>query len=301
MSRARAADLALVVTIGLFWGLNWPAVKFILGDLPPWTLRAIGLGCGTLILAALACLRGESLVPARGERLRLVVAGILTILGFNIFAAFGQLLTETSKAAIIAFTMPMWTALFSVLFLAEKLNAWRLASLCCGMLGLGVLIYDDFGAFLEAPLGPLIMLCAAISWAAGTIVLKSRQWTIAPVARTAWMMGCSALPAAIAALALEQPWRLDPPSSAVMLTLLYHIVFPMVVCHAAWITLVGRLPASVAAIGTLLVPIVGVLSASLLLGDPLTWEKLTALVLVLASIALTLSGPGMRTSEARGR
>jgi drug/metabolite transporter (DMT)-like permease len=60
----------------------------------------------------------------------------------------------------------------------------------------------------------------------------------------------------------------------------------MVICYALWTSLVGRLPASLAAIATLLAPFVGVASAVALLGEPLSWQKTLALALVLGSIAL---------------
>lgn len=296
MSRDRRAALSLVLVMGVFWGLNWPAVKFTLSEIPPWTLRALGFGIGAIFLAMLARRARQSLTPARSERARLIVAGLLSVFGFNVLSAFGQLLTATTKAAIIAFTMPMWAAVFSVLFLAESLNGARVGSLVLGMLGLLVLVHEDVAGFLYAPLGPLFMLGAAVSWAAGTVVLKSREWSLAPIARAAWLVGCSAPPAVVIALIVDRPWTLDLPTAPVLLTLAYHIVFPMVICHAAWVSLVGRLPASTAAIGTLLIPVVGVFSAGLLLGDALTWQVLTALALVLLSIALTFAWSAERSA-----
>jgi len=63
----------------------------------------------------------------------------------------------------------------------------------------------------------------------------------------------------------------------------------MVICYAAWSILVARLPASIAAMGTLLVPIIGVASAAAILGDTLSWQKLSALAFVLLSIGLTFA------------
>lgn len=289
MSELRAGQVALVATIGLFWGLNWPTIKFILGEVPPWTLRAAGFALGALLLALLAQGLGQKAIPPRGERLRLALAGLLTVFGFNCLTAFGQLLTETSRAAIIAFTMPMWAALLSALFLAERYTLMRLAALAAGMLGLLVLAYEDLGGFFQAPTGPLLILGAALSWAAGTVLLKSRTWSQPPVGRAAWLVGCSAPLALLLAGIVERPWALPLPSPPVLWVFAYHLVFPMVICHAAWVSLVAGLPASVAAMGTLLIPVVGVLSSALLLGEALTWQRIVALLLVLASIALTFT------------
>lgn len=289
VKQGRFGGIALVILIGLFWGLNWPAVKYILGEIPPWTLRAVGMSSGAVLLALLAIMLKQSLRLPRAERARLIVAGLLSILGFNVLTAFGQLHTQTSTAAIIAFTMPMWAAALSVLFLGERLNARRLGSLVLGMLGLALLVFEDVAGFIDRPLGPLFMLGAAISWAAGTVALKSRLWSIKPVAQAAWMLAVSSPPAILAAAAFEELGTFALPSAAVLAILAYHILFPMVICYVAWSIMVARLPASVAAMGTLLVPVVGVFSAALVLGDALSWQKLAALSLVLLSIVLTFA------------
>ena len=289
MNRILTIEFALVIALGVFWGLNWPSVKVLLTELSPWTLRSLGLGFGTIGLAALAIAMGQSLRPRREELMQLIVAGLLSILGFNMLTAFGQLLTETSSAVIVAFTMPMWAALFSVIFLSEAFSKERALALLVGMIGLAVLAYGDLAKFVDSPGGPLFMLGAALSWAAGTVVLKAREWSIGPIARATWMVGVSVPPTALGAFVAETPLAQPALSWPILWVLVYHIVFPMVVCHAVWVSLVGRLPASVAAIGSLLMPVVGVASSVVLLGDVATPAKLIALMLVLASVALTFA------------
>ncbi len=291
MTRVTGRELFLIAAIGLFWGLNWPAVKIILGEIPPWTLRAIGFSLGAAILAAIAVWRRETLRPAPREWCMIAVAGLLTVFGFNVLTAFGQLLTQTSKAAIIAFTMPVWASLFAYVFLAEAFTRYRALALIMGMAGLVLLSSEDIPAFTANPAGPLLMLGSAISWAAGTVLLKGTDWTLGPIARAAWMVGFSAVPAVAMALAIDSPAQLPWPSTTVLATLAYHVAFPMVACYVAWVLLVARLPAGVAAIGTLIIPVVGVLSAVVILGDPLTWQRLAALALVLASILLCVKEP----------
>ena len=290
--RVGLGEIALIVLIGLFWGLNWPAVKVLLGSFPPLTLRAIGFTLGALLLFALAKGRGERLALSRPETGPLILAGLLTVMGFNVLTAFGQLQTETGKAAIVAFTMPVWAALLAVPVLGERLTRGTVLALALGLAGLAVLLGGDLAGFRAAPFGPLIMLGAALSWAAGTVCLKARAWTCGPLARTAWMVAVSALPTLSLALLVEWPeegWSsLRAPPAGILAVLAYHVLFPVVFCYAAWSVLVQRLPAAVAAVATLLIPVVGVLSAALLLGDSLPPYKLAALVLVLSAIVFAL-------------
>ncbi len=291
-------ELALLVSIGLFWGLNWPAVRIILTEIPPFTIRMLGFGCAAVVLLGLARLRGERLLPAREEWGPLVLVALLSIFGFNILAAFGQLNTETSRAAIIAFTMPVWATLLSVAVLGDRLTWERAGALLLGMAGLALLLGEDLLDVTRSPLGSLLTLAAALSWAAGTVLLKRRTWSLPPLAMAGWMVAISAPPGALGALLIERPWTLDFPSAEVLLILGYHILFPMVWCHVAWVTLVARLPAPVAAIGTLMIPVVGVVSAILLLGEPPLPQKFVALALVVAAVALVLIVPGLKARRA---
>lgn len=291
MNRSKAIAALLVVTIGVLWGLNWPVVKFILGSLPPWTFRALAFLLGGVLLAIIARAAGERLTIPGSDRIALAFASLLTVFGFNLLTAFGQLLTETSKAAIIAFTMPMWAALLSAVFLAERLGLNRIVSLCMGMGGLAIMLLSDAAEYIDAPGGFIVMLGAAVSWAGGTVILKRHAWTIAPLARAAWLVGFSAIPAGAGALMLEQPWTLPLPAWPVLGVFTFHVIGPVAICYAAWTALIARLPASTAAIGTLLIPVVGVLSSSWLLGDELTLPKLAALAMIVTSVAFVLVRP----------
>ena len=291
MGRSQAVAASLVLTIGVLWGLNWPAVRTVLDWVPPWTFRGSAFLLGALILAAIARTAGESLHVPERDRAALLGASLLTVLGFNMLTAYGQLLTETSKAAIIAFTMPMWAAILSSIFLKERLGLNRLTSLCLGMGGLIVLLSSDGAEYIKRPAGFVVMLGAALSWAGGTVLLKGHAWSIGPLARSTWLVALTALPASVGALLLEQPWTLSLPPLHVIGVYVFHVVGPVAICYAAWTSLILRLPASTAAIGTLLIPVVGVLSSSLLIGDELTLAKLSALGLIVASVVVVFVRP----------
>ena len=278
--------MVTVALIGLFWGLNWPAVKFMLSEMPPVTIRAMAFPIAAFLLFLFARWRGLPLRPAKGEAVPMVLTGLLVIFGFNVLTVIGQMLTETSRAAIIAYTMPALTALLASVFLGERLGRRAGAALVIGMTGLAFLASEDFAALVAQPTGPAVMFCAALSWAAGNVALKARQWSLPPLSLTIWFFVASTIAAWPLVLVFEAPWQQSLPSLPVVATLIYHALGPMVVCYVLWTTLVGQVPATVAAIATLLAPVVGVLSSVWLLGDVFTWQKLIALVLVLVSIVL---------------
>lgn len=278
----------MVLLMGVLWGLNWPAVKFMLTELPPVTIRALAFPSAALLLALIVKASGQRLLPPRRELPWIALASLFLIFGFNMLSTFAQVYTDASKAAIIAYTMPAITAVLAVLFLGERLN-WRLvAAIAVGMAGLAVLASRNFAALVNDPAGPAIMFAGAFSWAVGNIVLKLRAWTLGPMALAAWFFVIASVLAWPLVFAFEPPADQHIPSLPVLLTLAYHILGPMVVCYLLWTVLLGRLPATVAAISTLTAPVVGVLSSVALLGEPLSWQIVVALACIVLSIAMTL-------------
>ena len=282
--------LLTVALIGMFWGLNWPAVKYLLTEVPPFTIRAVALSSAAIVLAIYTRALGYRLWPPVREIPWMALTGLLTIFGFNVLVALGQELTETSKAAIIAYTMPALTAVFSVVFLGTRLSGPVILALIVGMAGIGVLAAENIGYLIANPLGPGIMVTSAIVWALGTVAMKAGAFSLPPLPLTVWFLGVSGAACWPFVAVLE--WeRLAWPSTGVAAVWAWHALLPMVLGYALWTRLVGQVPAPVAAIATLLAPVVGVSSSMLLLGDPVTWHKIAALGLILGSILLTFWRP----------
>lgn len=286
--RASSTSIFFVILMGVLWGLNWPAVKFMLTGLPPMTIRAAAFSFAALVLAGIVKGMGRRLFPPASEVLPMVLASFFVIFGFNILSTFAQVYTDASKAAIIAYTMPAITAVLAVIFLGERLN-WRLVTaIAVGMAGLAVLASRNFAALVADPAGPAIMFAGAFSWAVGNIILKARTWTLEPMALAAWLFAIASVLAWPLVFVFEPLSAQHLPSLPVLLTFAYHVLGPMVVCYLLWNILLGRLPASVAAISTLTAPVVGVLSSVLLLGEALTWQVALSLTMIVASIFMTL-------------
>ncbi|MEM7043628.1 MAG: DMT family transporter [Pseudomonadota bacterium] len=281
-------SVLMIVFIGVLWGLNWPAVKLMLAEIPPLTIRAVAFPMAALMLALIARVLGHSLRPSRGDRLPIIITGLFLVFGFNVLTTFGQLITETSRAAIIAYTMPALTAVLAVVYLRERPD-WRVTiALAVGMAALGVLLSEDGTILASGLAGPMIMLAAALSWALGNVALKARAWSLSSLALTVWFFAVSSLACWPLVLAFEPPWTQTWPSIPVLLTMVYHVLGPMVVCYALWTLALGRLSATTAAVSTLTAPIVGVGSAVFILGDEVTWQKILSLLMVVTSIILTL-------------
>jgi len=288
---ATRAPIVLMLLIGVLWGLNWPVIKFVLSEIPPISIRAIAFPFAALLLMVIVVAKKLPLRPIAADRLPIAVTGILIIFGFNVLTTIGQTLTETSRAAIIAYTMPAITALLASIFLKEKLAARTVLALFVGTFGIAVLASENFSDLLARPLGAIVMIGAAFSWAAGNVMLKSRRWSLNPLALTVWFFLASSALAWPLALVFEAPWRLEMPSAAVLWAMGYHVLGPMVICYVLWTSMIERLPATVAAISTLVAPIVGVVSSIAFLDEDFGWRRILALAMIVVSIFLTLRKP----------
>src|SRR5215471_14425773 len=114
---------ALCWWVSLAWGVSWPALKIALNDIPPFSMRVGTSGVATAVLFTLALLRRRDMRIHSGvAAVHLVVAGCLNIAFFTLFSAFAQLATATSRVAVLAYTMPIWAALFAYPVLGERLN-----------------------------------------------------------------------------------------------------------------------------------------------------------------------------------
>ena len=295
------AGFVLLAALSLFWGLNWPAMKLALTEIPVWPLRSLCLIGGGVALLAISAASGRSLRIATGEFRPLVICTLFNVVGWQLFTGYGVSLMEAGRASIIAFTMPVWAALLGGFILGERTPLRRWFALGLGMSGLAVLMGPDLFKVGKSPLGALMMLGAAISWAIGTVLLKRTAWSLPTAALTGWQLMLAAVPITIGAVILgdaPDPSSLSP--TAIGATL-YIILVPMIFCHWAWFKVVALFPAAVAAIGTLAIPIVGVLSSALILGEAIGLREILALGLVSAALVMVLLLPALRPSGARSR
>lgn len=290
MPSAPARSILLVPLLGLLWGFNWPAVRISLTEIAPWTLRAGGMTCAGLALVAVALARGVSLKVPAAHWPRLIVAGILSIAAFNILLAFAQLMAPTSRAAILTFTMPVWATLMAWPVLGERFDRPRLIGLGLGIAGLLCLGLPLIRAGQFSP-GLGLALLASISWALGTIVTK--RWPVAAptLSIAAWQLLIGGAAAGIGMLAFEgipAPKALSPPVAA---ALTFHILGAQALAYFLWFTVIARLPAGIASLGTLMVPAVGALGSVLLLGERPAASDWLGLVLVVAASGAILVSP----------
>jgi drug/metabolite transporter (DMT)-like permease len=292
---AAASAKLLVVVIGLAWGFNWVAARIILEALPPWTMRAVGIGLGDITLFTAAAVTGVSLAVPRGERAKILVAGFFNVAIFNVCSAYAQVYGTTSRAIVIAYSMPIWSALLAHFVLKEKLTAIKLAALALCATGLAILIWPL--ARTGFPLGALLALGCALTWAAGTVYLKWAQIRAATLAVAAWQLLFGWLMLAAGTLIFEGIPHLWPLPVHVAAWIGYNGLIGMGLAYFLWFVVVERLPATTASLGSLLVPVVGVIGSAWLIGERPSPTDAIGFACIFAAAASVLLQPNVRRTE----
>jgi drug/metabolite transporter (DMT)-like permease len=285
-----ARDWIWLGLLWLVWGTSWPAMRAVFLEMPVWQFRAITCLIGGAALLLIAHLAGGTLrVPPR-QWVALAAASLFNIIVWHVATGYGLLRVGAGHAAVICYTMPVWTALLSTVFLHERLSARILIALVLGMGGVAVLLSYDFAGLIDRPAGYLFVLAAAFGWAFGTIVVKRVRWQVGMTALAGWQLLLASVPIGIIAIATER-FALHEASLRAYIGATHVLFLGVIAGYALWFRVVDRFPASVGSIGTLVIPVVGVATGALFLGEAVGWREITALALVLSAVALALFAP----------
>jgi drug/metabolite transporter (DMT)-like permease len=285
-TRIGPAGLAFLAITSIGWGFNWPVTKYLIGYLPPLTLRGTTGVIGASLLAILALAWGQPLRVPRALWPRLVLAAILNVGCWMVLMGFALVYLPASEATLVAYTMPVWASLLAWPILGERPNLMRVLALLMAFAGLSAILGGHgFAVSWTKLLGMLMALGGALGFATGAVLAKKLPLNLPPVSAAAWQIGIGCLPVAIAGLLFEHA-NFAGLSGNGWLLFGYSTVVQFCIAYVAWFAALARLPASVAAIGTMAVPVIGVVASALALHEPIGLGQVAALMFTLAGVAL---------------
>jgi drug/metabolite transporter (DMT)-like permease len=280
----RWKPLAALVLLAVIWGYNWVVMKKSLVYMGPFDFNAFRMSLGGILLLFLMRCRG---MPVRPKAVPLTV-----LLGLTQTAAGTGLILwalvsgGAGKTAILVYTMPFWILIFAWPILAEKIRGvnWiPVAAACAGM----VLLLEPWS--LKSTLySEILAVVAGMFWAVGAVIIKvmQRDPDFDFVSATAWQFIYGSVPLVAVALLVPQPpvqW-----SQYLVTALLYNTVLVCAFAFLLWTYIMKRLPAGVAGMGTLAVPVIGITASLVELGErPDTWETLGMMFILIALSILT--------------
>jgi drug/metabolite transporter (DMT)-like permease len=295
MHKLTPTQLWLLVGLTLTWGINWPIMKLgVGGGYPPLTFRALSMWIGIPVLAiGLMVLKvpftiphGDADSPFKHWRELLLLAV------FNMFIWHGCIilavtLLSSGRAAILGYTMPIFSAMIGAWFFADKLSARGWLGVGSAALGVMLLLTHEFGKLAGAPLGVLLALMAASTWALGTQLLRRTKIPVATLTISFWMTVLTVIVMSILSIMFEQHrWRM--PNATEWFSILFNAVLIFGFAHSTWFYLARSLPPVASTLSVMLIPILGVFSGALWLGEKLFWQDWAAVALMVVAIGSVL-------------
>jgi len=285
----RGAALAGLIGLTLAWGLNWPIMKFSLRELSPLYFRAATMTGGSLLLLAWFSARGRDMRLPRSAWLPVALLAAPNVLGWHLFSILGVQELASGRAAILGFTMPIWTATLAVLFFGERLTSRIVVGVVCAAVAIALLVAHEVVAIAGRPLGIVWMQVAALSWASGTIMMRRTQLPLSTLAITVWMMLLSSVAFWLIAPIFE-PWPRWQFSVPMWAALAWGVVINYGIAQVVWFDLARTLPPTASAFSIMAVPVVGTVSAIAIVGEVPRWQDWAAALFVILAIASALLG-----------
>jgi drug/metabolite transporter (DMT)-like permease len=302
-SEGGAADIQarlMLLAICLIWGLTWPAMKIALYDMPPLTMRTLTAGFGALGLLLICLVQRRSLYVRPGKDwAHVVVAGVLNITAFSLFSAFAQMSAATTRVAILNYMMPVWTLVLAWAVLGDRPTRAQSAAIALCAIGVVILVFP--AARSGVPLGLLLAVAAGFSWAAGTVYLKWARLNVDPLALATWQVIVALAIITAAMLVFDGRLELEHARMGAWIGVLFSGIAGNAIAYALWFDIVGRVSALTATLGIVGIPVLGVVSTMLIIGERLTAADTVGFAFIFAaSICAQIPPSAFRRIIGRG-
>ncbi|MEU9357049.1 EamA family transporter [Streptomyces sp. NPDC048301] len=289
----RPLHIALAALVAAVWGVNFVVIELGLAHFPPLLFSAL-----RFLVAALPAvfLVGRPTVAWKW------IVGVGLVLGV---AKFGLLFIGMDRgmpaglSSLVLQVQAVFTALFAAVALSERPGRTRVLGMGVALAGIGVAAVDEGAG--GPVLAFVLVILAAACWGVSNVITRKA----APPDSLNFMVWVSTVPVLplIGLSLLVEGWDRDTAALAALDwtgagTIVYVAWISTVFGFGAWGFLLRHHPASSVAPFTLLVPVFGMSSAALLLGEfisPLRW---CAAALLVGGVALTSLGGNRRPAAA---
>ena len=279
--------LVLLGVVVLAWGTNWPVTKTIVRDMSPLWSTALRCAIASVALASLLWLRGEFIVPKRGDLTVVLSTGLLHMTAYSALTAAGLQFLSAGRAIVLGYTTPIWVTFGARIFLSEAISPGRALGVCLGLAGLSMIFnpvsldWNDRNALI----GSSLIMFAASCWAANIVYVRAHRWISTPFQLVFWqvLLACIVL-SILAALIDGVPHVVWTPRLSALL--LFSGIICTALAHWAMLMVNRSLPAVTTSLGLLATPAVGIVSGATFLGEAFDPSLLTALALIAGGIAI---------------
>jgi drug/metabolite transporter (DMT)-like permease len=280
-------QLTVLSFLTLVWGINWPVMKLGATLFPPLTFRTVSMWLALPVLAAVVLRQGVPFGIARRHWRELAELTVANMLVWHVFAILAVRELSSGRAAILGYTMPVFSALWGSLLFGERLSRRGIAGVGAAALGVALLLWHELSALAGRPQWAAVMLFSAASWGYGTHRLRRTRIEAPTLVISFWMTVVTTLVMTVLAVAFERD-RWHWPAPAVTAAIVYNALLIFGFAQPAWFFLARTLPPIASTLSVMMIPVLGVVSGALWLDETLHWQDYAAMALLLAAIASVL-------------
>ncbi len=281
---SRYAPLAALAALPLLWGYSWVPMKIAVAYSDPFVFAAMRtLPGGILLLVLAAALRH----PVKPKAVTLTaLLGLLQTSGFTGLTIAALVTGGAGRTAILANTWQFWILVMAWPILGERLRGYQWLSVLLALGGL-VLIVEPWS--LHGVLSSMLTLAGAVCWAGGSIVAKmlQRRHKVDLLALTGWQTVFGSIPLLLLAVFVEG--SMPRWTGPLLWSLAYALIAATIIGSFLWLYVLKKMPASIAGLGTMATPVVGLLLSWAQLGERPTMLEIVGMVIILAGTALLFS------------
>ena len=280
-------QLAILVVLTLVWGINWPVMKLGVSHYPPLTFRALSMWIGLPVLAAGLVVLKVPFRIARTSWRELLWLTATNMFVWHVCIILAVRTLSSGRAAILGYTMPIFSAVIGALFFASPLERRAWTGVSAAAIGVLLLLWHELTHLAGRPVGVLLALVAAAFWALGTQELRRTRIEAPALAISFWMTVLTAILIGVLAWVFESSqWTVPDPTAS--WAILFNAVVIFGFAHAAWTYLARTLPPLASTLSVMMIPVLGVFSGAVWLHEAVHWQDWLAVALMMVAIASVL-------------
>jgi drug/metabolite transporter (DMT)-like permease len=280
------AAILLAVSV-FFLGINWPILKIAMHSIGPLWFTAIRMILVAAILTAILAVRGRFIIPTRADMPMVLSLGILQFGAMLTLVVYGVSVVGAGRSAMLVYTTTIWITLGAIFVFGEKPTRGQIAGVVFGVAGL-VTLFSPFGVDWNdrhTLLGNGAVVLSAIAWSIPLLQVRHHRWQADPLQLMPYQAALGALVSLVSAIFLESPlphiafgWEFVWSTTV--------IVLQTNISFWGLVTAGRRLPPIALSIGQLATPVIGVVSAAILIAEIPSTADIVGLVLIVCGMAV---------------
>ncbi len=289
----------LLLAVVLILGFNWPVMATSIKSITPIWMGVFRVTGALVVVFTIALAKGKLSLPDRHDLPIIVSLAVFRLAAVFVLVFTALELVPPGRSSVVVWTTSLWTVPIAAIFLGERMSGRRWVGLLLGIAGV-VVLFEPWSfdwSQTDVLIGHILLIVAAITNAATAVHIRAHRWAVTPLEAIPWQLLGAGIILVVMALIVDGPPVIDWTPQLTWVVL-YQGVLATGVAFWAQIVILRNLAAVSTNLTLMAVPVVGVVSSALLLGEDITTSLGVGLILVIVGVALNLLSDRGASQEA---